>query len=197
MLQDSPLQTVSFFRGPLVVVRNKTLIWGWLLGGPLKPSFLQEAVQVVGLTLKQLLPSEPSLRHDTNIRHGCRALILAAKNHGSPWFDNEETSRVGEEKMSQEKQRPHLVKRSRVEVWWIFWLFITCWVIYVRGFLTDNGAYLLAASNAQRGLQCAASRKPVVQIPSQLEWVFLFTNKHKHFKAFLIQVTSWAKPLQA
>ena len=42
MLQDSPLQTVSFFRGPLVVVRNKTLIWGWLLGGPLKPSFEAE-----------------------------------------------------------------------------------------------------------------------------------------------------------
>eukprot|EP00435_Cladocopium_sp_Y103_P046238 s235_g13.t1 len=37
------------------------------------------AVQVVGLTLKQLQPTEPSLRHDTNIRHGCRALIADAQ----------------------------------------------------------------------------------------------------------------------
>lgn len=36
------------------------------------------AVQVVALTLKQLQPTEPSLRHDTNIRHGCRALIADA-----------------------------------------------------------------------------------------------------------------------
>jgi hypothetical protein len=33
---------------------------------------------VVALTLKQLQPTEPSLRHDTNIRHGCRALIADA-----------------------------------------------------------------------------------------------------------------------
>ena len=39
---------------------------------------LKAAVQVVALTLKQLQPTEPSLRHDTNIRHGCRALIADA-----------------------------------------------------------------------------------------------------------------------
>eukprot|EP00439_Symbiodinium_sp_Y106_P037114 s1935_g4.t1 len=42
-----------------------------------------DVVQVVGLTLKQLRPEEPSLRHDTNIRHGCKALIAASKPQGA------------------------------------------------------------------------------------------------------------------
>ena len=78
-------------------------------------AFLQEAVQVVGLTLKQLLPFEPSLRHDTNIRHGCRALILAAKNQ-EPWFDSEEASRVGGEKTSQKRSGHIGEKPGRVLV---------------------------------------------------------------------------------
>ncbi|CAJ1434771.1 unnamed protein product [Effrenium voratum] len=41
-----------------------------------------EAVQVVGLALKQLRPEEPTLRHDTNIRHCCQALIAASKPEG-------------------------------------------------------------------------------------------------------------------
>ncbi|CAK9008285.1 unnamed protein product [Durusdinium trenchii] len=42
-----------------------------------------EAVQVVGLVLKQLKPSEPSLRHDTNIRHGCQELIARVRQRQS------------------------------------------------------------------------------------------------------------------
>ena len=86
-------------------------------------AFLQEAVQVVGLTLKQLLPSEPSLRHDTNIRHGCRALILAAKNQ-EPWFDSEEASRKTGQKRSGhigEKPGRVLVRSSCLWLVVIYW----------------------------------------------------------------------------
>lgn len=38
---------------------------------------------MVGLVLKQLKPSEPSLRHDTNIRHGCQELIARVRQRQS------------------------------------------------------------------------------------------------------------------
>lgn len=40
----------------------------------------EEVVQVTGLVLKQLEPKHPTLRHDTTMRHGCKALISLSES---------------------------------------------------------------------------------------------------------------------